>query len=116
AKALYYIAVEGSRDAAIASSRIFEKMYSQNPDSSGITAYLGSLRLMEASRTLAIWRKGRLANEGLSLLDRAVARGPDDLEVRFVLSATTYHLPPFFKREEQCLESQRHCTWLGKRC
>jgi len=66
-----------------------------------VDAYSGSLELLEAAHTWAIWDKRRLANEGLAKMDQAVNRAPDDLEARFIRAASAWHLPFFFRRREQ---------------
>jgi hypothetical protein len=50
---------------------------------------------------MAPWRKGKLAKEGLVMMDQAVESAPRDLEVRFVRGASTLRLPGFFHRGEQ---------------
>ena len=66
-----------------------------------ITAYSGSLELLEAARTWAVWKKHTLSQEGLAQMDSAVNAAPDNLEARFVRALTTWHLPFFFHRKAQ---------------
>jgi hypothetical protein len=61
---------------------------------------------------MAPWKKGKLAKEGLSLMDRAVEMKPDDLEIRFVRAASTRGLPGFFKRAD---ESERDLALLASK-
>lgn len=66
--------------------------------------YCGSLRLLEAQHTWALWKKNSLSKQGIQLMDAAVAAAPRDLEVRFVRGATERELPGFFGRKQQAEE------------
>ncbi len=74
------------------------------PGRSVVEVYSGSLELLDAARTWAIWDKRKLANEGLAKMDQAVNRAPGDLEARFIRAASTWHLPFFFKRRAQAAD------------
>ncbi len=65
-----------------------------------LLAYAGCADLLAARRATAPWTKWNRANEGLELLDRAVAAAPDDPEIRFLRGITTRPLPALFKRGE----------------
>jgi hypothetical protein len=110
AKARYYAAVEGQTSALREARDLFDKLRSSFPSDPLILAYSGSIQLLESARTMALWRKGKLAKEGLRLLDEAVARSPQDPEIRFIRAASTFHLPGFFRREEQ---SKADFAWLA---
>ena len=97
AKKLYFEAVDGNGEALVKSQELLR----DSASSPVAQAYAGSLQLLQSDRTLALWRKGRLAKEGLEMLDRAVKAAPDNLEIRFLRAASTMHLPGFFKRSEQ---------------
>ena len=71
------------------------------PDDPLVTVYYGSLRLLEAQRTWALWKKNSLSKQGVQLMDHAVSATPNNLEVRFVRAATDRNLPSFFGRKEQ---------------
>ncbi|MDZ4800813.1 MAG: hypothetical protein SGI92_21855 [Bryobacteraceae bacterium] len=101
AKSLYYKGVDGDKTATRESTAILSKLAAQKPGDPLIAAYLASNKLLESSRTFALWNKNRLAKEGTLGLDRAVGMAPDNLEVRFIRAASTWNLPGFFKRQEQ---------------
>ena len=69
-----------------------------------VSVYFGSLRLIEAQHTWALWKKNALSKEGIQLMDQAVAAAPGNLEVRFVRGATERELPGFFGRKAQAKE------------
>lgn len=97
----YFADLQGNHAADEKARAGFAALSHDYPDNSVVEAYSGSLQLLEAGRTWAIWDKRRLANEGLEKLDQAVNRSPGDLEARFIRAASTWHLPFFFKRKEQ---------------
>lgn len=101
AKRHYFEAVEGNSAALKPAIEILTGLQSRRPGDALVEAYLGSSRLLESARTMAVWKKGRLAKEGLQRLDEAVRRAPDDAEVRFLRAASTFHLPGWFGRRDQ---------------
>jgi tetratricopeptide (TPR) repeat protein len=101
ARKLYYQGAEGDPSAYEDASKLFLQLYKSEPDSARVAVYYGSLRLLEASRSWAVWKKNSLSKEGLLLMDQAVRKAPNDLEVRFVRAATTRELPSFFDRRQQ---------------
>ena len=98
---LYYKAVEGDRSAATRASALMDEMRRSKQNDPVLLAYRGSLLLLESSWAVAPWRKGKLAKEGLLMMDRAVESAPRDLQVRFVRGASTMRLPGFFRRGQQ---------------
>ena len=101
ARTQYFADLQGNRAAADKARASFASLSRDYPGDPVVDAYSGSLELLDAARTWAIWDKRRLANEGLKKMDQAVNRAPGDLEARFIRAASTWHLPFFFKRREQ---------------
>jgi hypothetical protein len=101
AKDLYYQGIYGNKTAGEQSDKLFTKLHKQLPDDPLVTIYYGSLRLLEAQHTWALWKKNSLSKQGVQLMDNAVSAAPNDLEVRFVRAATDRNLPSFFGRKEQ---------------
>lgn len=112
AKALYYRAVAGDEAARKQSAAEFKRLAARDPEDPEVMAYRGSLDLLEAGKTWAVWRKYELSKQGMLLLDQAVERAPENLEVRFVRAATTRKLPAFFDRKQQ---SKDDLTFLSGR-
>jgi tetratricopeptide (TPR) repeat protein len=102
ARSLYYRGADGDTASYETAEQLFHDLASTENPSPLILSYYGSLQLWEASHTWAVWKKNSLSKEGIQKLDRAVNAAPDDLEVRFVRAVTTYRLPSFFHRREQC--------------
>ncbi len=111
ARTLYYRGADGDAKSYDEADKLFTDLYDQHAKVPRIEVYYGSLRLLEASRTWALWKKNRLSREGIELMDAAVAAAPDDLEIRFVRAATTYDLPGFFHRKEQ---SEQDFAYLAR--
>ncbi|MGC2398985.1 MAG: hypothetical protein WA510_04355 [Acidobacteriaceae bacterium] len=101
ARVEYFANLEGKRGAAYKAHSSFAALSRDYPEDPVVEAYSGSLELLDAARTWAVWDKRRLANDGLQRLDQAVNRAPGDLEARFIRAASTWHLPFFYKRKEQ---------------
>lgn len=77
----------------------FERAYPGDPVGK---AYHGSLELLDAAHSWAVWNLHKQAADGLSLLDEAVGQAPDEPEARFIRAATSWHLPGFYHRRAQC--------------
>jgi hypothetical protein len=101
ARRQYFANLQGNHAAGDQARAGFRALAHDYPDKPVVEAYSGSLELLEAARTWAIWDKRRLANEGLQKMDQAVNRAPGDLEARFIRAASCWHLPFFYKRKEQ---------------
>jgi hypothetical protein len=97
----YFADLQGERAAGAKARASFAELSRDYPGNPVVDAYSGSLELLDAARTWAVWDKRKLANEGLSKMDQAVNRAPDDLEARFIRAASAWHLPFFYKRREQ---------------
>ncbi len=72
-------------------------------------AYEGSFLCLQARDSLWPLRKWNRAQEGLQLLDKAVAVSPDSVEVRVLRAAVTAHLPSFFGRSSQ---AEKDLDWI----
>lgn len=113
-RGLYYRAVDGDRAAGARAAQLLDEIRTSTSQSEDplILAYRGSLFLLESSWAMAPWRKGKLAKEGLTMMDRAVSTAPTDVEVRFVRAATTMRLPGIFRRGEQSATDFAHIAPL----
>jgi hypothetical protein len=101
AKDLYYQGIYGDKAAGEKSDELFTELHKQLPNDPLVTVYYGSLRLLEAQHSWALWKKNLLSKRGVQLMDTAVSAAPNDLEVRFVRAATDRSLPAFFGRKQQ---------------
>ncbi|HOW35049.1 MAG TPA: hypothetical protein PL155_01350 [Candidatus Omnitrophota bacterium] len=69
-----------------------------------VLSYYGATKGLEAKFSFNPAQKVSGLSLALKLLDKAVDKDPDDLEVRFVRFATLSHLPPFFGVGEKRLQ------------
>lgn len=96
----YFNGVEGDSEAADRAQQAFASLEEAHPSDATVMAYRGSLELLEAARTWAVWNKHKLATEGLAKLDRSLQLAPDNLEVRYIHGETSWHLPFFYHRKQ----------------
>jgi hypothetical protein len=104
ARQQYFAELQGDRSSPAQARATFAALSHDYPNDPVVDAYIGSLELLDAARTWAVWDKRRLANEGLGKMDQAVSRAPNDLEARFIRAASTWHLPFFYKRRAQAAD------------
>lgn len=104
ARRQYFAGLQGDHAAADRAHASFAALSRDFPGDPVVDAYSGSLELLDAARTWAVWDKRKLANEGLAEMDQAVSRAPGNLEARFIRAASTWHLPFFYKRRNQAAD------------
>jgi hypothetical protein len=104
ARRQYFAGIQGDHAAALRVRASFAALSRDFPGDPVVDAYSGSLELLDAARTWAVWDKRKLANEGLAQMDRAVDRAPGNLEARFIRAASTWHLPFFYQRRKQAAD------------
>ena len=107
ARDLYYAGIYGDKSATGKADELFSELHQQRPNDPVVNVYFGSLRLIEAQHTWALWKKNSLSKQGIQLMDGAVAAAPQNLEVRFVRGATERELPSFFGRKQQAKDDIR---------
>ncbi len=112
ARADYFAGIDGDGDATDRAEQAFASMERGYPNDPTVMAYRGSLELIEAARTWAVWNKHKLATEGLAKLDNSLQLAPNNLEVRFIHGETTWHLPFFYHRKE---DAERDFAYIAPR-
>jgi hypothetical protein len=100
----------GDDSAIEPAAEAFEALRKAEPANPVLTAYAGASIAMQAKTTLAPLKKMSLAEDGLALVDKALAMltpahdapieraTPGSLEVRFVAANTFLAVPPFMNR------------------
>ncbi len=101
ARVSYYADLEGDKAADAQAKQRFAALERERPHDATPQVYAGSLELLEAGRTWAVWRKHTLSMDGLAQMDAAVNGDPGNVEARLVRALTTWHLPFFFHRKQQ---------------
>jgi hypothetical protein len=116
AHALFLQATQGQDRAAIEpAAAAYAELWRQHPNDLVLMAYTGATTAMLATTTWLPWRKMRFADDGLALLDKALARlsptqntvayraTPAVLEIQFTAANTFLALPSLFNRRERGL-------------
>jgi hypothetical protein len=94
---LFYELIAERTKSTEASTAYWTRVRATDP-SAVPTAYLGATTMLASAYEGWPPTKGKLARQGLELLDAAVAAEPANVEVRFLRGMTSYRLPGFFKR------------------
>ena len=108
----YFRGLQGDSTAEDRALTEFTALDREHPRDPIVMAYRGSLQLLQAGRTWAVWNKHRLASNGLAKLDESLTIAPHDLEVRFIHAETTWHLPFFYHRKD---EAERDFAYIAQR-
>lgn len=111
--AVYQEALNGKSDAIEAAAARWRSLSDAEPGDPVLRAYAGSATSMLARTTMLPWRKMGHAEDGLALLDKALAQLtpahdaptyqglPASLATRFVAASTFLALPSMFNRGER---------------
>lgn len=103
-------ATHGNEAAVEKSAYAFAALLAQEPTNPVLMAYSGAATSLKATTTLLPWKKMRYAEDGMALLDKALAMltaahnaplqhdVPAALEVRFVAGNTFLAVPGFMNR------------------
>ncbi len=106
-------AVDGNDGAVDAAADQLVKLSQAEPQDPVLRAYAGAATALKARTTLLPWKKMGAAEDGLALIDKALAqltpahdaplyRGtPASLETRFVAAGTFLALPSMFNRHDR---------------
>ncbi len=106
----FVLATKGDDKAIEKSADAFTAMLKAEPTNPVLMAYAGSAVSMKANTTLLPWKKMSYAEDGLAMLDKALAMltpahnapvqrdVPAALEVRFVAASTFLAVPGFMNR------------------
>ena len=107
---LFNQASAGDKAAVDAAADAFDKLLQAEPTSPVLMAYAGASTAMKARTTILPWKKMGYAEDGLAMLDKALAlltpahdaigqhRTPASLETRFVAASTFLAVPDFMHR------------------
>ena len=106
-------ALEGQQAAIEPAAQQLLSLSQADPANPVLRAYAGAATAMRASTTLLPWKKMGHAEDGLALIDKALAQltpahdaplyrhVPASLEVRFTAAGTFLALPSMFNRQER---------------
>jgi len=93
---LHDLGVKGDQEAVQKARRMFEEIWSENPDHHLAEAYLGSATALLGRDHPNLDEKFRLAVEGLKLLDSAVSKDENNVEIRILRGHVCFNLPEMY--------------------
>lgn len=111
--AQFQLVLHGQADAADEAAARWREVSAASPTDPVPRAYAGASTAMMARSTVLPWRKMTYAEDGLALIDKALAmltpahdapahrQIPTSLETRFVAATTFHGLPDMFNRHER---------------
>jgi len=102
---LHNIGVEGDKEAVKKAYKIFKKICADDPRDCLAEAYLGSITALLGRDEIDPNKRFRLALDGLKILDRAVSKEPDNIEIRILRGFVSHRLPEmYFHRKATAIE------------
>ncbi len=105
--------VDGDVEAVKECVAAFKKLRNLLPDNNLVEAYFGSATALLGRDEVNPMERMKRANKGLKILDRTVAREPDNTEIRILRFNVCYRLPePIFQRGTTVVED---LTYLAER-
>ena len=87
----YYEAV----NSGTAADDFYNKLHKLQPSKPVLFAYYGSAQALKSRYSFNPYNKIKYLNEGRKTLARAVAKSPDDLEIRFLRFSLEHYIPAF---------------------
>lgn len=110
--AYHVLAQEDQKEFAPKSKEYLERAFSIDKKDYEVMCYLGSITCMMAKTTFNPVKKMSYSNDGLALMDKAVARQPDNISVLMVRGITQSRLPAFFKRKKTAVSDFEKLEYL----
>lgn len=108
----FYSAVD-QKDQIDSALHIFEKIQQHDPVYEGLaTTYIGAIYTLKGKHALLPQHKYRYVLEGLEIMEQGLHENPDNLEALFIFGMTCYHLPFFFLRRAEALQTFHHIVDL----
>lgn len=116
AMSTFLLAVDGDPAAIEPAAQAFADLSQAEPGNAVLLAYRGAATAMQANTVWAPWKKMRHAEDGLALLDKALAMqaagqpgvspngAPPALEIQFTAARTFLAVPAFFHRHERGMQ------------
>jgi len=104
ARGLYQIGAAGDVDAARRAFGILEKLHQEVPDNALYQAYYASAFILQAREETNLVEKGKISSKGLNILDNALSKEPDNIEIRIVHAYVCKNLPEWLNRSSSAIE------------
>lgn len=106
AKQLHNQGVDGDKEAVKEAFEMLKELHQQAPNNNLIKAYYGSTITLLGRDAKNNKERIKIANQGLNILDNAVHKEPDHIEIRLLRAYVSYRIPEkYFKRTESATKS-----------
>ena len=93
---LHNTGVDGDQDAVKKAHKMFKKICADNPGDNLAEAYLGSATALLGRDEIEPNKRFKLALDGLKILDRAVSKEPDNIQIRILRGFVCHRLPEMY--------------------
>ena len=108
ARVLYQVGAAGDTAAARQAFEMLEQLYKQVPGNSLLEAYYGSAYILMGREESNLVTKGKISNQGLKILESALAKEPDNIEIRIVHAFVCKNLPEWLNLGSSAIEDFRY--------
>lgn len=106
----YYAAVNDGK----AADRFYTKLKSRASSEPIMIAYLGIAQAVKARHAINPYNKLTYLKSGMKTLNSAVAKSPDDLEIRFLRFTLEHHIPSFLGYSQHLDDDRKSIVKLSK--
>lgn len=108
---LHNTGVDGDKEAVKKAQKMFKQICAENPQDCLAEAYLGSATALLGRDEIDPNKRFKLALDGLKILDRAVSKAPDNIEIRVLRGFVCHRLPEiYFHRLATAIEDFNYVT------
>ena len=104
ARTFYQMGVAGDTEAARKALELLEELCNKVPGNSLLQAYYGSAYILKAREESNLVNKGKISSQGLKILDSAMSKDPDNIEIRIVHAFVCMNLPEWLNRGPSAIE------------
>lgn len=98
AKALYQMGAAGDVEAARQALELLDQLRKLVPDNCLVLGYYGSAYILKAREESNLVNKGKISHHGMMILDGALAKEPDNIELRILHAFVCMYLPDWLNR------------------
>lgn len=95
----------GDKDAVKKAYDLLKRLHEQEPENSLVEAYLGSAISLLGRDAISPNERFKLAIKGVKMLDKAIAKDPENIDIRSLRAYVSFRLPEmYFHRTEKAIE------------
>ena len=106
----FYSAVNNQK----AAERLYERLKAKNSADPTVMAYLGSVQAVRARHAFNPYNKIAYLKSGTKILEAAISKSPETLEIRFLRFSLEYYIPSFLGFSKHLETDKRKIIVLAK--